>query len=257
MKLHRYTPEQLAFLREGYRSLTAAKLTVAFNERFGAALSVSSIKTALSRHGIRCDRRGAFNKGQSKYSDEQIAYLRTIAPSRTFKEIVAAFNGRFGLGLTSGQIRYIMDHNNISSGKFGQGKGAHGHTPWNKGMNGKMPRNAGHFSEGERPVNAKPLGAVRRVDGRIQVKTEQGWRFKHIVIWEQANGPVPPGHKILFKDGDYNNICLDNLELVNAHENFRIAHTGFHHAPEGLRPPLLTLGRLVAKISERSKEVQS
>ena len=59
-------------------------------------------------------------------------------------------------------------------------------------------------------------------DGYVWIITEHGRKQKHRVVWEQANGPVPPNHCIKFKDGDRTNCSLDNLYLVTRAENCRM-----------------------------------
>jgi len=45
--------------------------------------------------------------------------------------------------------------------------------------------------------------------------------YLHHQVWEQANGPIPAGHKVCFKDGDHRNTKLDNLELLTNSEEVR------------------------------------
>ena len=36
------------------------------------------------------------------------------------------------------------------------------------------------------------------------------------MVWEKVNGPIPKGCKIVFLDGDKNNISIDNLKIVSS-----------------------------------------
>jgi RNA polymerase sigma factor (sigma-70 family) len=36
-------------------------------------------------------------------------------------------------------------------------------------------------------------------------------RLLHHIVWENAHGPLPPGAEIIFKDGDRDNVAIDNL----------------------------------------------
>jgi hypothetical protein len=96
-----------------------------------------------------------------------------------------------------------------------------GHAPINKGRKmkpetfEKCARTM--FRQGKLPKNTKPIGTeICRADGYWWVKTAQpnAWVQKHRLLWEQANGPIPPGMLVIFKDGNPNNICLDNLEII-------------------------------------------
>lgn len=80
------------------------------------------------------------------------------------------------------------------------------------------------FRRGHRPYNCKPVGYERCYsDGYIYVKVCDGRRMvqKHRYIWEQANGPVPSGHCVCFRDGDTHNCELSNLFLLSRAENGR------------------------------------
>ena len=45
------------------------------------------------------------------------------------------------------------------------------------------------------------------------------WELYHRYLWEQANGKVPAGHCLWFKDGDSTNVKLENLECITRKEN--------------------------------------
>jgi len=44
---------------------------------------------------------------------------------------------------------------------------------------------------------------------------ENKWIYKHVWIWEKANGKIPPDHCLMFIDGNRLNYKLDNLLLVH------------------------------------------
>jgi hypothetical protein len=62
----------------------------------------------------------------------------------------------------------------------------------------------------------------------IEVKMPDGtWKKKHIVLWEQANGPMPENHVLLFGDNDKSNIELENLFLVPRATQAYLCKMGF------------------------------
>lgn len=118
-----------------------------------------------------------------------------------------------------------------------KGQFVKGQSAWNKGKAQKYwlsPEGAKRCSKGWFPKGKarddnpnsrknKPLGSERvYADGYVWIITEYGRKQKHRVVWEQANGPVPPNHCIKFKDGDRTNCSLDNLYLVTRAENCRM-----------------------------------
>ena len=44
------------------------------------------------------------------------------------------------------------------------------------------------------------------------------WVPEHRRLWETEHGPIPAGHVVAFKDGDKQNVTLDNLVLMTRAE---------------------------------------
>ena len=68
---------------------------------------------------------------------------------------------------------------------------------------------------------AREVGFERIDDGYlwIKVRTDEGankknWIQKHRYVWEQQNGEIPDGYKIVFLDGDKMNCDISNLDCV-------------------------------------------
>jgi hypothetical protein len=72
---------------------------------------------------------------------------------------------------------------------------------------------------------AGPLPYQGYPEGKITTSTKHGRSYKrikkdgkmqllHRVVWEEANGPIPKGSKIYFKDGDSTNCELSNLKMI-------------------------------------------
>lgn len=95
----------------------------------------------------------------------------------------------------------------------------------NKGkkMSAEMKRRIAHtfFPKGNIPVNVKWDGHERiSKDGYVEVRVRMGkYALKHRLIWEKAHGKIPPGHIIIFKDGNSQNLSLDNLQMISREEN--------------------------------------
>jgi hypothetical protein len=108
-----------------------------------------------------------------------------------------------------------------------------GHVPANKGLRrpgyapGRMAST--QFKKGQAPHNGRlPIGAIRlNADGYYEKKIASdrvgalNYRALHRILWEDANGPVPPGHVVAFKDGEKLNCVLENLELMTMADNAR------------------------------------
>lgn len=162
-----------------------------------------------------------------KFTDEQINFIRKIAPGRYVSEITEMFNKHFNLELKVSQIVSCKHNHKIASGidcRFQKGM-----IPANKGKKGSMSPEqykkcaATMFKKGNIPQNHRPVGSERiDRDGYVLIKVEEPnkWKPKHRVLWENANGPIPKKHRLIFADGNRQNITLDNLILVSYAESF-------------------------------------
>jgi hypothetical protein len=145
-----------------------------------------------------------------------------------------------------------------------------GQEPPNKGLRrpgwapGRMANT--QFKCGERRGAAarlyQPIGTTRITkDGYLQRKVNDGmplqqrWKAVHALMWEAANGPVPPGHVVVFREGRKtiveSEITLDRLELVSRAELMR--RNTVHRLPPELREVIQLTGALKRKIKSRSK----
>ncbi|VBL08698.1 HNH endonuclease [Burkholderia pseudomallei] len=149
-----------------------------------------------------------------------------------------------------------------------------GQAAWNKGIKGVVgiqdKCRATQFKAGHAPHNTLPVGSYRtNKDGHLRCKigTAKGsnskrWRTVAEIVWCDANGPLPPGHFVVFKPGMFTNkleeITLDRVECISMAENARRNH------PRSKSPELAKLVQLkgaitrqVNRIAREAKEQES
>ena len=159
------------------------------------------------------------SKGHAtKYTKEEEEWLKENCKGVMYKDLAHMFNQRFNKNSKPknlSQKLYRMGLRNGVDGRFSKGL-----VPWNKGLKGYMGPNETSFKKGDIPPNLRPVGSRRQDrDGYWLEKLESGkWELVHRVIWENANGPIPDGHAVIFKDQNSNNLNIDNLILVNRSE---------------------------------------
>lgn len=131
-------------------------------------------------------------------SDAEYEVITALWPTHTAKEIAARL-GR-------------ADHRKISF--------------WAKRYAGaKTVPNQGQFKKGQQPLTARPeQQEFLRHDKRgVPYYHVRGGKFhyeyKHLWLWRQANGPIPTGHVVVFKNHDTLDCRLDNLELITNAEH--------------------------------------
>ena len=138
-----------------------------------------------------------------------------------------------------------------------------GFTPWNAGMKGlDIGGKATRFKPGRRPLTWVPVGTeVETKDGYLKRKirddaapgmSRHNWQLVHIIVWEEANGPMPKNHCLRFRDGNKKNCSLDNLELITRAENAK--RNTIHRYPPEVKQAIRLVGKLKRKIREKEDE---
>ena len=190
------------------------------------------------------------------FPQEVLDFFKEHNYGRSAQEMTDLLNRTFGTSYTREQIKACRARNHWDSGLTGQFE--KGHTPHNKGKKGfSYPGSeATQFKKGHVPKNHRPVGSIRKdCDGYIYKKVAEPnkWRMLHVLNWEAAHGPVPPGHALVFKDGDRSNCELDNLLLVTRGElavmNKRHLLTGNSETAEAAQ----TLARLIKAATTKKK----
>lgn len=207
------------------------------------------------------------------WSDDELELLRRRYPDESTQTIAAALgrplHGVLGkanaLGLHKSAAFFAGPH----SGRLEAGTGAanrfeRGHTPWNAGMKGFQAGGRAErtqFKPGNRPHTWKPLGSERiSRDGYLQRKvTDTGypprdWVGVHILVWTEAHGPVPQGHKVTFRDGNKQHIQLANLELLSNAEMMQ--RNTIQRFPPARQETIRAVGKLKRVIKENTHEKQ-
>jgi hypothetical protein len=217
----KYTPEQIRFVKDNITRHTYAEMRDLFNRRFGLSITGGQMKGILDNHKIRSGLR--LGRFQPVYTPDQIQFLRDNIAGRTHAEMTDMFNRRFGLSITMGQMKDMLVKRKIRNG-----------------------------------LHLYPVGAERTTNYYVEVKTadhQAGWELKHHLIWEQANGPIPDGHVVIFSDGNRFNFDLDNLLLVTASERTVMNHLGLIYKDKDATKAGKAVARLIMAIHEREREI--
>ena len=145
-----------------------------------------------------------------------------------------------------------------------------GHTAWNKGMKGlDLGGKATRFCKGNKPQATRPVGSYRlNNDGHLQRKigeasgnNSQRWRGVAELVWTAANGPLPPGHIVVFRPGQFTNvleqITLERVECISRAENARRNHPRNQHPEYGRLVQLKgAITRQVNRITREHRQQQ-
>jgi hypothetical protein len=144
---------------------------------------------------------------------------------------------------------------------------AKGHVPANKGRKGvSYPGSeATQFKKGQVPHTWKPIGTqVVNADGYLVQKVSdtgyppRDWKAVHRLVWLAANGEIPKGHVVRFKDGmkttDPERIVVGILECITLREN-ALRNSWHANMPPELRKLVGTRIALSRAINKRQREM--
>jgi hypothetical protein len=195
-----------------------------------------------------------------KYTQEQTDFLIENVIGRGTAELTELFNAYFGLELKRSQIKGFKANRGLNSGLTGRFE--KGSIPVNKGTKGlyNVGGNCTSFKPGQKAPNYKPVGSERLDrDGYILIKVSdvgtcpERWKLKHKVLWEEANGPVPKGHCLIFLDSNKHNTSLDNLQLITRTQLARMNQNDLISNDPELTKTGLIVADIITKISERKR----
>ena len=137
-----------------------------------------------------------------------------------------------------------------------------GHSSFNKGM--KMSAELYEkvkptmFKKGNRPHNWKPDGTIEpRYDksGKtylyIKIK-DSHWVLYHRYVWEKEVGEIPKGLIVSFKDKNFQNCDINNLELISRVDNMN--RNTIQRYPQELQQVIKLKCKLIKKIEKNGTQ---
>lgn len=232
--MKRYPEKVEVFIANNYVGITTAELVSMVNTVFDASYTISQIRSYKKNHKLSSGvKPGARESYYSKVFPREVCeYIRANYPGVGFSEMKERLNSLFGTEYTTSQVKGYYCNHKLNSGITGYFP--KGHVPYNKGKKDTYAAGCekGWFKPGNIPQTHKPVGTeCMRSDGYIWVKISEPnvWRQKHVLVWELEHGKRPPGHVIIFLDGDSTNIELGNLGLISMGEHVVMLHLGYRY----------------------------
>ena len=262
MAVYRYPPEVHELVKEWCAKLPDTVLAEYCNEQLGTQFTAVSMKAFRGNHGYRnyqpkCYAGEEYWKHQKRWPQGMYEYIRDNSWGVSSSEMAERVNAKFGTDFTPHRMKVFRARWHIKSGVKGWYQ--KGHTPGNKGRKQNeycspeaiAASSRTRFRKGHRPANELPVGTVTHsTDGYlIRKKSDTGtqwerWEFVHRVVWEEHNGPIPAGMCVTFKDGNRDNVSIDNLMLVTQAENRVLTRWGYRSED----PELTAAGAAVVRL---------
>lgn len=197
------------------------------------------------------------------YSEEEDNFLIDNVKGISLKELREQFNKKFGYNLSESAIANRKNKLGLSSGIKG-GQFQKGSVPFNKGKKQKDYMNEEainktkntRFKKGNIPHNHRPIGSERTtIEGYIEVKVAEPnkWKTKAVVIYEEKYGKIPKGHKVIYLDGNRQNLDVSNLKVISSAEELIMNSNNLRYSNKELTES----GCLVAKIINKRRKLKN
>lgn len=195
-----------------------------------------------------------------RWSEEEIHYLREVAPGRLRSEVTEMLNDKFNLELRLKQVESTMKRFKIKNGIDARFK--KGQESYNKGKPGYANEKniATRFKKGSVPINKKPVGSeqIRTFKRRgpgiyVKIAEPNVWREKNLVVWEEHNGPIPKGVVITYLDGNRLNTDIDNLAMITKEEHLMMIRKGLRSNDTELTRVGTNIAKVIVATNDKSK----
>ena len=225
-KYHTWTEDQIRYIKRIAKGNKKKTILEKVNKKFNLTLNINQLNNCMYSRGIKA-------RIRHTWTDEQIEYLKSIAKGTPRKAIVDKINKKFNLNLSMRQLRDCMNsrgiRNNIDK-KFSA-------------------------KDGNRCQQEKPIGTISRWEcGYTRIKTgDNEWEFIQRYIWKKHHGEIPPGHSVIFLDGNTDNYNIENLALVNRNELMKYNSMRLNSNDIELNKTAVNLAKLIVKVKEIEK----
>jgi hypothetical protein len=229
---------QIQFIKDNYGNISQGKLASVLN------ISLSAIKYRTKLLGLSSPR--AFIKKRIKWTQAEIEIVKEYYPIRRNTEVLAMLPGKTekqlyvkcsALGIKKDKVfwgQYMKEIYETSPNydKFKSFAFKKGHAAHNKGV--PMPEYIREKVKHNWFQKGHTSNPNEQFDGAISIRNDARWgqiqfiriaKSKwiplHQLIWQQAGGELKSGHVITFKDGNVNNVAIENLEQISRAELMR------------------------------------
>lgn len=254
--MKKYPVEIREFIIANVLGRTAKELTGLINAEFGTNYTVNQIRGYKKNHKMPGGLKGGYPAGlptklwPAEIKDFILDNHVGIGP----KDMTVLINGTFGTNYTQQQLKSYYHNHHINSGLTGYY--TQGHIPANKGKKGIRVSKETEFKPGHAPHNSLSVGTeILRADGYLWIKIAEPnkWKQKHYLVWEEAHGPVPKNHVLIFANTDRLDIRLDNLILITLRQRAVMCKKGlFSIDPEATKAGI-NVANVYLKLSELKK----
>ena len=228
MKKRLFTPDEEKYLLENIEGKSSSEIINTINTKFNKIITTTQLDTWKYRNKIKS------NVSNALFNDIEKEYLMNNMLNKTSIELSELFNNKFNRSVTPKQIMRWKQNNRIRSE-----------------VNTK-------FKSGKEHLNYKPIGSETTVNinGKkitfVKIREPNIWERKQRYLYEKNIGKIPKGDRIIFLDGNTNNVNLNNLSLVSKKEQQTMCLFSLYFNDK----ELTKTGLLVAKLKNKTNDMR-
>lgn len=239
-----YTSEMIEWLIERFNIIPLKDLVIQFNETFNTNKTLSGIWHKLNRIVDGGIVKADTPIVHTKWTNEMVEWLKTNYDTDSYPRLAIKINELFNVNCTSSSVEHKCNRLGLTKSK--------------EAISKISRRNSAFwFKKGQPCIFKKPLGYERITKSGytwVKIAEPDVFKAKHRLIWEQHNGAIPPGYKVIFADGDKTNFDISNLILVS---NSELAPMNKLKLIKKGNGELTKIGHLITKINLKVKEVEN
>jgi hypothetical protein len=196
---------------------------------------------------------------RKRWTEAETEQLRQLYPTTLCKDLAKVFNCEIAqvynrankVGLHK-NAEWLLQHYKDTYKGHERTQFQKGMKSWNKGMKGlQIGGKETQFKKGQTPHNTKPIGHRSTRDGYLVEKTENGFEFVHVLLYKQHHGEIPAGKFVRFIDGNRQNICVDNLMLID--RKAHMLQNSIQNLPEPIKQVIHIKKSITRKINQLEK----
>jgi hypothetical protein len=221
----KYSQEVIEFIKRNVVGTKTRDLIDLVNKKYGTDFTISKMQSFKKNYNLKSETKNGLPAGRATqlFPADVRKFISNNHKGIAIKDMTDILNSTFSKYYKVSLIQSYYSNNKIQCGV--DAKFRKGNISWNKGLKGITTGGvATQFKKGSIPPNRAEIGYERvDVDGYTQVKVSDGnrnrnFKYKHALIWEQNNGPIPDGYVVIFSDRDKTNFDISNLVLVSRSE---------------------------------------
>lgn len=269
-----WNQEKDNYLIEIYKNRSNQEIADLINKKFNTSFTKLAINSRKRKLNLISN-----YKYMSKYSQEIIDYIKKNHKGKSTIELSDEVNKVFNIDTNPDSIQNLKARIKRTEGFVfdparNDGCIKKGNIPMNKGKKwddylSKEKQESCRkttYKKGNKSSNAVAIGEEHmrysgshpNDPGYVYVKVCDGkgnknWKLKHQIIYEKYYGKIPPGHKVIFADGNRFNFEKNNLILVSNSEELIMNKRQLRYKDKDLT----RTGTLIAKVIDKTNKAKN